>query len=128
MNNLILVIMKKRFLFFVLTLALLPLSNVTVMAIPINFNVGYENPQNPLDDDKRSLTLVPEVGIEDYTLTFYTPCDGCVLRLLDENDIVVYSTIIPIGTTELVLPSYLSGDYKIQIVQGNLYFWGYVNL
>ena len=128
MNNLILVIMKKRFLFFVLTLALLPLSNVTVMAIPINFNVGYENPQNPLDDDKRSLTLVPEVGIEDYTLTFYTPCDGCVLRLLDENDIVVYSTIIPIGTTELVLPSYLSGDYEIQIVQGNLYFWGYIIL
>ena len=128
MNNLILVIMKKRFLFFVLTLALLPMSNVTVMAIPINFNVGYENPQNPLDDDKRSLTLVPEVEIEDYTLTFYTPCDGCVLRLLDENDIVVYSTIIPIGTTELVLPSYLSGDYEIQIVQGNLYFWGYIIL
>lgn len=120
--------MKKRFLFFVLTLALLPMSNVTVMAIPINFNVGYENPQNPLDDDKRSLTLVPEVEIEDYTLTFYTPCDGCVLRLLDENDIVVYSTIIPIGTTELVLPSYLSGDYEIQIVQGNLYFWGYIIL
>ena len=120
--------MKKRFLFFVLTLALLPLSNVTVMAIPINFNVGYENPQNPQDDDKRTLTLVPEVEIEDYTLTFYTPCDGCVLRLLDENDVVVYSTIIPTGTTELVLPSYLSGDYEIQIVQGNLYFWGYVNL
>ena len=120
--------MKKRFLFFVLTLALLPMSNVTVMAIPINFNVGYENPQNPLDDDKRSLTLVPEVGIEDYTLTFYTPCDGCVLRLLDENDIVVYSTIIPTSTTELVLPSYLSGDYEIQIVQGNLYFWGYIIL
>lgn len=120
--------MKKRFLFFVLTLALLPLSNVTVMAIPINFNVGYENPQNPQDDDKRTLTLVPEVEIEDYTLTFYTPCDGCVLRLLDENDIVVYSTIIPTSTTELVLPSYLSGDYEIQIVQGNLYFWGYVNL
>ena len=128
MNNLILVIMKKRFLFFVLTLALLPMSNVTVMAIPINFNVGYENPQNPLDDDKRSLTLVPEVGIEDYTLTFYTPCDGCVLRLLDENDIVVYSTIIPTSTTELVLPSYLSGDYEIQIVQGNLYFRGYIIL
>ena len=120
--------MKKRFLFFVLTLALLPLSNVTVMAIPINFNVGYENPQNPQDDDKRTLTLVPEVEIEDYTLTFYTPCDGCVLRLLDENDVVVYSTIIPTSTTELVLPSYLSGDYEIQIVQGNLYFWGYVNL
>ncbi len=120
--------MKNRFLFFVLTLALLPLSNVTVMAFPINFNVGYENPQNPIDDDKRTLTLVPEVEIEDYTLTFYTPCGGCVLRLLDENNVVVYSTVIPTGTTELVLPSYLSGDYEIQIVQGNLYFWGYVNL
>ena len=119
---------KKRLIILLLTLALLPLSSVSVMARTINFNVGYEDPQNPKDDDKRTLTLVPEVDLEDYTLTFYTPCDGCVLRLVDENDNVVYSTVIPTGTTSLVLPSYLSGNYEIQIIQGNLCFWGYINL
>lgn len=119
---------KKRLIVLLLTLALLPLSSVSVMAIPINFNVAYEDPQNTMDDGKRTLTLVPEVDIEDFTLTFYTPCDGCVLRLVDENENVVYSTVIPTGTTNLILPSYLSGDYEIQIIQGNLCFWGYINL
>lgn len=119
---------KKRLIFLLLTLALLPLSSVSVMARVINLNVGYEDPQNPQDDDKRTLTLVPEVDLEGYTLTFYTPCDGCVLRLIDENDNVVYSTVIPTGATSLVLPSYLSGEYEIQIVQGNIYFYGYISL
>ena len=119
---------KKRLIILLLTLALLPLSSVSVMARVINLNVGYEDPQNPKDDDKRTLTLVPEVDLEDYTLTFYTSCDGCVIRLIDENDVEVYSTVIPTGATSLVLPSYLSGEYEIQIVQGNTYFYGYIDL
>ncbi len=119
---------KKRLIILLLTLALLPLSSVSVMARVINLNVGYVDPQNPQDDDKRTLTLVPEVDLEGYTLAFYTPCDGCVLRLIDENDVVVYSTVIPTGATSLVLPSYLSGDYEIQIVRGNFYFYGYISL
>ena len=81
-----------------------------------------------MDDDKRSPILIPNVDIDGYTLTFYTPCNGCVLRLIDENDVVVYSTVIPTGATSLVLPSYLSGDYEIQIVRGNFYFYGYISL
>ena len=120
--------MKKRLIVLLLIVAMLPLSSVSVMARTINFNVGYEDPQNPQDDDKRTLSLVPEVDLEDYTLTFYTPCDGCVLRLVDENDNVVYSTVIPTGTTNLILPSYLSGNYEIQILRGVLCFYGYINL
>lgn len=120
--------MKKRLVVLLLTLALLPLSNLCVMAQPIDFGVGYVDPTNPMDDYPRSPILVPRVDIDGYTLTFYTPCDGCVLRLIDENDNVVYSTVIPTGATSLVLPSYLSGDYEIQIVQGNIYFYGYIYL
>lgn len=111
-------------------MTLLPWSSVSVKADPtdITFGVRYEDPTDPKDDNPRSPILVPEVGIEDYTLTFYTPCDGCVLRLVDENDAVVYSTIIPTGTISLVLPSYLSGEYEIQIIQGNICFWGYIEL
>lgn len=120
--------MMKRIVILLLALALLPLSSVSVMAKTINFGFGYVDPQNPMDDDPRSPILIPEVDLEGYTLTFYTPCDGCVLRLLDENDNVVYSTVIPTGSTSLVLPSYLSGNYEIQIVQGNICFYGNIYL
>lgn len=120
--------MKKRLVVLLLALALLPLSNEGVMAQSIDFTVGYVDPKDGDDDQQRSQDLVPEVSIDGYTLTFYTPCDGCVLRLIDENDNVVYSTVIPTGATSLVLPSYLSGDYEIQIVQGNIYFYGYIYL
>lgn len=119
---------KKRLFILLLTLALLPLSNLCVMAQPIDFSVGYEDPTDPMGDYPRSPILVPEVDIDGCTLTFYTPCDGCVLRLIDENDIVVYSTVIPTGATSLVLPSYLSGEYQIQIIQGNLCFYGNIYL
>ena len=120
--------MKKRLVILLLTLALLPLSNLYVMAQPIDFGVGYVDPADPMDDYPRSPILVPRVDIDGYTLTFYTPCDGCVLRLVDENDNMVYSTVIPIGTTNLILPSYLSGNYEIQILRGVLCFYGYINL
>ena len=119
---------KERLIIFLLTLALLPLSSVRVMSRVINLNVGYVDPQDTMDDGKRTLTLVPEVDLENHTLTFYTPCDGYVLRLVNENDNVVYSTVIPTGATSLVLPSNLSGEYEIQIVQGNTYFYGYIDL
>ena len=87
-------------------------------AYTVEFGGGYVDPKDGNDGQQKSPILIPNVDIDGYTLTFYTPCDGCVLRLIDENDVVVYSTVIPTGTTSLVLPSYLSGDYEIQIVRG----------
>jgi len=72
--------------------------------------------------------VVPSISLEGYTLSFYTPCDGCTLRLLDANDNVVFSTVIPTNTTNLVLPSTLSGEYEIQIIQGNICFYGLIFL
>ena len=45
-----------------------------------------------------------------------------------KNDKVVYSTVIPTNTTNLVIPSTLSGEYEIQIIQGNICFYGYIEL
>ncbi len=45
-----------------------------------------------------------------------------------KNDNVVYSTVIATGTTSLVIPSTLSGEYEIQIIQGNISFYGYIEL
>ena len=53
--------MKKRLFVLLLTLALLPLSNVSVMAQSIDFGVGYEDPQNPMGNYPRSPILVPKI-------------------------------------------------------------------
>ena len=44
------------------------------------------------------------------------------------NNNVVYSTVIPINTANLVIPSTLSGEYEIQIIQGNICFYGFIYL
>lgn len=119
---------KKRTILFSLVMAILPLSN-SVYADPldIDLQVGYVDPSDE-EGNHRSLALTPHIGIEDNILFFYTPCDGCELRIVGTNNTVEYSTIISFGTTSLVLPSYLSGTYEIQIIQGNLCFWGYLDL
>ena len=121
---------KKSFLLLALTMAMLSLSSVRVSAAstPIPLTGEYIDPHKGQLGGHRSQTIVPELEIDDYTLFFMTPCDGCVLRLLDENRDVVYSTVIPDSAVSLVLPSYLSGEYEIQIIQGALYFWGFIEL
>ncbi len=121
---------KKSFLLLALTMAMLSLSSVRVSAAstPIPLTGEYIDPHKGQLGGHRSQTIVPELEIDDYTLFFMTPCDNCVLRLLDEDGAVVYTTIVPSHTTSLVLPSYLSGAYEIQIIQGSIYYWGNIDL
>ena len=122
---------NKKSLMMMLMMAFLLLTSISVSAkqpTDINLEAGYVDPEDEGGDPHRSPILIPEVGIDNYTLTFYTPCDGCTLRLLDENDNIAFVTMIPVGSTTLVLPSYLSGEYQIQIISGNISFKGYINL
>ena len=119
---------KKCFILLLAAMTLLPSFSVQVQADPLDLSVGYVNPHNGDKESHRSPFFIPEVDIDGYTLSFITPCDGCTLQLVDEYGIVVYTTVIPNGATNLVLPSYLSGEYEIQIVQGDFYFYGYIIL
>jgi hypothetical protein len=117
---------KKRFILLSLMMAMLPFTSVHVNADPVEIplQVGIDDPTLGIPDTHRGPVLVPEVAIEDYTLYFDSSCFGCTLRLVDENDNVVYTTII-IGDT-LVLPSTLSGEYELQIIFDDCYFHGVV--
>lgn len=121
--------MKKTFI-FVLIMTLLPLASVSVYADPIliPLQVMIVDPNAPQNNPHRNPILVPEVSLDGYTLYFDTPCDSCTLRIVDEGGIVVYSTVIPVGCDELVLPSYLSGEYEIQIDFGPYYVVGRIEL
>ena len=56
--------------------------------------------------------------------------EGFTLQLLNEDETVIYSTYIPAGTTQVVLPSTLSGDFEIRLIPFNAiyYFRGYLEL
>lgn len=120
----------KKFFLLVLMMALFPLSSIRLCAqmIELPLQVRYEDPTEMEDNTHRGPILIPEVSIEDYTLYFDTPCDGCVLRVVNELGMVEYTTVIPVGADELVLPSYLFGEYELQIIRDNWCFYGDITL
>ncbi len=104
----------------------LPLSSIKLYAAfePLTLQVEYNDPTEGQGRPHKGPVLVPSVSIDDYTLSFDHSCLGCTLRLVDENDNVVYTTVIN-GDT-LVLPSTLSGEYELQILFDDCYFFGFV--
>lgn len=56
------------------------------------------------------------------TLCDYTP------SLYDEDDELAYTVFVPEGTTQIVLPSTLSGDFEIRFETATYYYYGYISL
>ena len=65
---------------------------------------------------------------DDYVLTMPAFKDDFTLELRDENDVVVYTDYVPAGTTQVVLPSTLSGDFELRLVGDTYYYRGYIGL
>lgn len=119
-------------IFMLIAISIMAFSASTYAAVntvdPIPLEGGIIDPTNDNDGPHKGPVQVPEVSLDGHTLYFFTPCDGCTLNLVDENDDVVYTLVIPSGTTSLALPSDLSGEYELQIIRGNYCFWGTITL
>jgi hypothetical protein len=120
--------MKK--ILFLIAIASLAFSAPTYADDPelIDLEASIIDPSQDDDDQHKGPILVPEVSLDDHTLYFDTPCDGYTLNIVDENDVVVYTIVIPAGTTSWVLPATLSGEYELQLISGNYCFWGMITL
>lgn len=81
---------------------------------------GNAHPKTPI--------LIPEVYLDGHTLSFDAAIEGCEVRLLDENENVIFSDFIEENQTSLILPSTLSGTYELQIVSGNIIFYCEIEL
>ena len=92
----------------------------------LHLQVRYVDPTISNPPLPRNPIQIPEIDLDDYTLTFYTSCLGSTLRLVNAEDEVVYTTVITSDT--LVLPSSLEGEYELQIVQGEWCFYGWIEL
>lgn len=75
----------------------------------------------------RTPILIPETYLDGYTLTFDASCIGCPLTLVDEEENIVYTTIID-NTGIVELPDTLSGIFELQIVRENITFVGEIEL
>ena len=64
---------------------------------------------------------------DDNVLTLPALADDYTLVLLDEDGDVAYTTFVPAGTTTVVLPSTLSGDFELRLVADTYYYRGYIN-
>ena len=112
-----------------LTLVCLTLtcSQTFAAAVPVPLGTGYNDPTEGQGEPHRGPVVVPEVSIDGYELSFDTPCLGFTLQLVDENDNVVYSTIV--NSSTLMLPSTLSGEYEILLIPNtgsSIYFYGFI--
>lgn len=118
---------KQKFFFLLAMVTMLPLQRVCADPAPLNFQLSIIDHTNG-GGRHRTPVLSPSVSIEEYTLYFDTPCDGCELRIVDEDGDIVYSTTIPSSCSSLDLPSTLSGDFELQIIQGNFCFYAGIQL
>ena len=89
---------------------------------------NFDDPTKPEGPIRRSPIRVPSISIDDHTLYFNSSCDGCTLRLYNEEGDLVVNLIIPDNSSTISLPSFLTGEYEIQIIRGNYCFYGYIKL
>ena len=116
---------KTLFIAMMAITAMLPTSAVKAdpPGAPIPLQIWH--PEDDQDPYKRE--LVPVLYIDGYTLTASDNTLGSTIRILDENDNVVFSTYVAIEG-EINLPTTLSGTYTIQVVFDDITFVGEIEL
>lgn len=70
----------------------------------------------------------PSLFIDGYLLQIDRPCNGDIIRLVDENGNIQYSSVVDTNSNKISLPGYLTGTFEIQLIRGNLSFYGYIDL
>ena len=128
---------KKTFLFVCLLGTLAPGTHAYNLTIPMECTISVEEGEKlPLqikknEDEVNSYgkpdqrTLIPEVVLQGNTLRFITPCNGCIFRLVQDNNICYEMEIM--GNT-LTIPTAFTGLYELQIVSGEYIFYTDVTL
>ena len=79
----------------------------------------------------RAPICAPSVSIDDHTLYFWDSCAFLIYikeEDADGNEQVVYTTNVTADETSTILPSELVGNYIIEVVRGEQYFIGEIEL
>lgn len=113
----------KRILFYVI----LCLGGVfSIQAQPVRLD--YEDHSSTHQGGSKAPARPWYIDVTDNVVTTSaTPCTY-TLSLYDEDGFVVYSTIISEGTTQVILPDTLSGDFELRFEADSYYYYGYITL
>ena len=103
-------------------------ANAQDLGDPIDFNVTEIDP-TPMDPGHgKGPIVMPTVWQSGSLLDFHGTHDDYVLRIVDASDTVVYSTVVPSYQTQVWLPTYLIGTYRIELVMNLWLFYGVITL
>ena len=116
----------KKLLLFLFSAFIFSTSVSALELVPFTVSIIDDQPLG--NGNPRSPEETPIVYIDDYTLLFEANHPDYVLNIKDEEDNVVYSTVVSSTQTQVVLPSTLFGNYQIELVVDNLLFKGWINL
>ena len=100
-----------------------PEINQRIIFTLVDYKPEFGHPRTPIEE--------PQVGQTDHTLYFF---DETALTLNiysvdgDGDETLEYTTAVSATTTEVQLPSTLSGTYIIEVVRDTLYFRGEIEL
>ena len=72
--------------------------------------------------------LVPTAWLNGHVVDFHGTHADYVLRIVDSTNAVVYSTPVPSSQTQVWLPTYLVGIYRIELLWNGYIFYGYITL
>ena len=96
----------------------------------VEFSVGIID-EMPLGHGHGKAPLfTPSVLQDGNLLNFQSVHPDYTLILLDEDDETAYTVAVPAGTSTVVFPSWLQGNYKLCLVPDNsaYYYYGYIVL
>ena len=93
--------------------------------VELNVRIIDETPIHP--GTPRNPVGIPTVWQDGYELEIEAPHAEYVLNIVSGTT-VVYSVVVPETVSLVVLPATLSGTYELQLIQGNLCFYGDIDL
>ena len=111
-------------------MAMLSLSNVSINAQPVEVELGFMpvDPSGNQTNPHKAPPLIPWMGIDGHDLIFESAHADYSIDIV-QSGIVVYSVDVDATTTSVVLPSWLSGQYEIQLYNdSDYYFYGILQL
>ena len=116
----------KKLLLFLFAAFILSTDVSAQELVPLTMSIIDEQPVT--NGHPRSPEETPIVYIDDYTLLFEANHPEYALNIKDENNVVVYTSVVYSTQTQVILPSTLSGDYQIELVMDYWLFMGWINL
>ena len=84
------------------------------------------NPIRPKAPEK--LPTPPDATLSENVLSFVDSHAEYTLYIISEDGEEVYETLVPENTSTITLPSYLSGEFELQLVTGVWCFFDYIEL